>query len=61
MKAQSTRPSPLDSLIRPSLSILLVGLIFSVMLVAIAFAGSLGGATLGQKVTALFGMDTTQL
>ena len=61
MKAQSTRPSPLDSLIRPSLSILLVGFIFSVMLVVIAFGSSFGDATFAQKINALFGMDTTQL
>lgn len=61
MKAPSKRSSPPDSLARPALSILLVGLIFSVMLVAILSAGSLGGATFGQKVSALFGMHTTQL
>ena len=61
MKPQSNQSYPLDALIKPTASILVVGAIFSVMLFAIAFASPLGGATFGQKVTALFGMDTNQL
>ena len=60
MKAPSNPSSPLNSLTRPFLSILLVGLVFSAMLAIIALAGPLGGATFAGKVTALFGMDTTQ-
>lgn len=61
MKARSNQPSPLDSLTRPALSILMVGLIFSVMLAVLAFGSPLGGATFAGRIQALFGMDTTQL
>ncbi len=61
MITQQKQVSPLNSLIRPTATILLVGLIFVIMLITITAGGSLGGAASAQTIPALFGMDSTQL
>ena len=58
MNTQMKRSSPLNSLIKPTASILLVGAIFVVILLVITMGSSLGGA---QVIPSLFGMDSTQL
>jgi sulfoxide reductase heme-binding subunit YedZ len=61
MNTQLKRSYPLNSLIKPTATVLLVGAIFVVMLLAITLGSSLGVATSAQSVTSLFGMDSTQL
>jgi len=61
MNTQLKRSYPLNSLIRPTATILLVGAIFVVMLLVITLGGSLGEGTYAQSITSLFGMDSTQL
>jgi len=61
MNTQMKRSYPLNSLIKPTATILLVGAIFVVMLLAITLGGSLGAATSAQSISSLFGMDSTQL
>jgi len=61
MNIQMKRSYPLNSLIKPAATILLVGAVFVIMLLAITFGGSLGVATSSQSISSLFGMDSTQL
>ena len=61
MNTQLKRSYPLNSLIKPTATILLVGAIFVVMLLTITLGGSLGVGTSAQSITSLFGMDSTQL
>ncbi|HLO27989.1 MAG TPA: hypothetical protein VK249_02565 [Anaerolineales bacterium] len=61
MNSPQTHSYPLRPLVKPISTILLVGIIFIGMLVAISLGQSLGNASLGQKIQALFGMDSVQL
>ena len=61
MKAQPTRTFPLTPLIKPTGIVLMVGIIFTAMFAAITLGGSLTGVTAGQKIQALFGLDSVQL
>jgi predicted ferric reductase len=61
MNTPQTHSDTWDSLRKPISTILLVGLIFIGMLIAITFSQSLGGASFAQKIQALFAMNSTQI
>lgn len=61
MNSRQTQSYQLGLLIKPIATTLIVGAIFIVMLLAITIGGSLAGATVTQKVQALFGLDSVQL
>ena len=61
MNSQRTVSSPLLSLIRPLVSVLLISVVFAVLVTALFLSGHIGGGTIGQKVQAFFGMDSVQI
>lgn len=61
MNSPRTLSYPMKSLSKLLANILLVGVIFAVLLIAILFGGNLGGPTFAQKVQAIFGMDSVQI
>ena len=61
MNSQRTLSYPMKSLGKPLASILLVGVIFAVLFIAIVFGSTLGGENMAQKIQSIFGMDSTQI
>jgi predicted ferric reductase len=61
MNSHPTHSDTWESLRKPISTILLVGVIFIGMLLAITFSQSLGGASFAQKIQALFAMNSTQI
>lgn len=61
MNTHQTHSDTWDSLRKPISTILLVGVIFIGMLLAITFSQSFGGASFAQKIQALFAMNSTQI
>lgn len=61
MNTHQTHSDTWDSLRKPISTILLVGVIFIGMLLAITFSQSFGGTGFAQKIQALFAMNSTQI
>ena len=61
MNSHQAHSDTLGLLIKPISTILLVGVIFIGMLIAIMLGQSLGGASLAQKIQSLFAMNSVQL
>jgi predicted ferric reductase len=61
MNSHQTHSDTWDSLRKPISTILLVGVIFIGMLIAITFSQSFGGAGFAQKIQSLFAMNSTQI
>jgi predicted ferric reductase len=61
MNSPQTRSSTMKSLAKPFASIMLVGVIFSALLIAIMYGGTVVGGTFAQKVQSIFGMDSVQV
>jgi len=61
MNSHQTHSDTWDSLRKPISTILLVGVIFISMLIAITFSQSFGGASFAQKIQSLFAMNSTQI
>ena len=61
MNQQRTPSYQVELLFKPIANILLIGMIFAGMLIAIVLGGSLGGATALERVHALLGLDSVQI
>ena len=61
MNSHQTHSDTWASLRKPISTILLVGVIFISMLIAITFSQSFGGASFAQKIQSLFAMNSTQI
>ena len=61
MNSHQTHSDTWDSLKKPISTILLVGVIFIGMLIAITLSQSLGGPGFAQKIQSLFAMNSTQI
>jgi predicted ferric reductase len=61
MNSRQTHSEAWDSLKKPISTILLVGVIFVGMLLAITISQSFGGAGFAQKIQSLFAMNSTQI